>query len=418
MSVRETGSGLVRPGLEASPSPTLPCGHDAMNGTLWPPSYADPLLERNGPVAMSLFLSAPLSEVKITRVVSMEPAPGLAGILSRAEPVEHAPQRHIVLVNEVVARVHLATVLRTRRTGNGHAPDRIVGSVRSVVRIGRVVQEERLVPGVLPGDVARQESHRIVGMTAAEPPQHIGVLAGCRNVLAVAGSGNRRPSVDMAGASPARFLRSGGAGRAVRSRREPGKVESVIERGRVQGKGQVRVIPAGSGQSVRSPVAQPDMPLSVHGSHVPVLAEHGSDRGPVRLDHGIALGAIEHPVLQPAPPRVAPREQGVTRRGATGRRGVGIRESDAHVREALHMRSVHLNLVRVACEVLVGAGVPHPHVVSHHEDDIGPLRGGRDRASSREGSGSQRKDSMPHGQLALATSGRMKRSRGPRDRHQ
>ena len=118
------------------------------------------------------------------------------------------------------------------------------------------------------------------------------------------------------------------------------------------------------------------MPLAVHGRHVAVVAQHGSDRGPVRLDHRIALGSIQHPVLQAVPPCVAARQQAVAGRRAPGRRRVGVGEADSHVRQAFHVRGMQLNLVRIACEILVRAGIAHPHVVSYHEDDVGVFGGG------------------------------------------
>ena len=124
------------------------------------------------------------------------------------------------------------------------------------------------------------------------------------------------------------------------------------------------------------------MPLAVHRRHVSVVAQHGSDRGPAWLDHRIALGSVQHPVLQPVPPCVTTRQQAVAGRRAPGRRRVGVGEADSHVGQALHVRGMKLDLVRIACEVLIRARIAHPHVVGHHEDDVG-LFGGGIRAGNR-----------------------------------
>ena len=118
------------------------------------------------------------------------------------------------------------------------------------------------------------------------------------------------------------------------------------------------------------------MPLAVHGRNVPVVAQHGSDRGPVRLDHRIALSSVQHPVLQPIPPCVTTRQQAVAGRRTPRRWRVGVGEADSHVGQALHVRGMKLDLVRIAREVLIRTGIAHPHVISHHEDDVGRFGGG------------------------------------------
>ena len=182
--------------------------------------------------------------------------------------------------------------------------------------------------------------------------------------------------MDVAGAPAAGLFGRVRARSAVRARREPRVIEAMVKRRGVQRLGQVCVLPTGSGRTVRTPVSEANVPLAVHGRHVPVVAQHGSDRGPVRLDHRIALGSIQHPVLQPVPPRVAARQQAVAGRRTPRRRSVGVGEADAHARQALHVRGVKLDLIRIACEILIRAGIAHPHVISHHEDDVGRFGGG------------------------------------------
>ena len=101
-----------------------------------------------------------------------------------------------------------------------------------------------------------------------------------------------------------------------------------------------------------------------------MLLEHRSKSWPIRLDHGIALGSEKHPVLQSISPRVASRQQSITRRRAARGWRVRIRKSDTHPGQPFHLRRVNLIPVRIASEVLIGAGVAHAHVIRHHEYDI------------------------------------------------
>ena len=54
-----------------------------------------------------------------------------------------------------------------------------------------------------------------------------------------------------------------------------------------------------------------------------------------------------------------------------------------------HLRSMKLDLVRVAREVLIRAGIAHLHVISHHQDNVGRLGGGI-RAGNRSQSENHR----------------------------
>lgn len=49
---------------------------------------------------------------------------------------------------------------------------------------------------------------------------------------------------------------------------------------------------------------------------------------------------------------------------------MGIGETDSHPSQAFHVRRMDLDIIVISGEVLVGAGVAHPHVVRHQEDDI------------------------------------------------
>ena len=87
------------------------------------------------------------------------------------QPIEHATEGNVVLKYVVVSRVHRLARLRAGRTGNRHAADCLVGCVGAVVGIGRVVEEEWPGLGRCFADVAGQELHCVVRMTAAESVQ-------------------------------------------------------------------------------------------------------------------------------------------------------------------------------------------------------------------------------------------------------
>ena len=67
---------------------------------------------------------------------------------------------------------------------------------------------------------------------------------------------------------------------------------------------------------------------------------------------------------------------------------MSIRKTHSHSREPLHVRCSDLNLVRVPCEILIGARVPHPHVIGHHQNDIrflDRLDGDSDKEQTNQG---------------------------------
>ena len=70
---------------------------------------------------------------------------------------------------------------------------------------------------------------------------------------------------------------------------------------------------------------------------------------------------------------------------------MGVGKADSHVRQALHVRGVELDLVGIAGEVLIRAGISHSHVISHHQDDVG-LRGGATQGGNRGESKNRRKE--------------------------
>ena len=310
------------------------------------------------------------------------------------QPIEHATESDVVLENVIVSRVHRLARLRAGRTGHRHTTDCLVGRVGAVVGIGRVVQEEWPGPGRCFADMAGQELHRVVRMTAAEAIQYVCVAAGDGDSLAVSGGGYDRAAMNVAGTPAARLSGRVRARSSVRARGEPRVIEAMVKRRGVQRLGQVCVLPSGCGRTVRTPVSKADVPLPEHCRRVTVVAQHGGDRGPVGLDHRIALGSVQHPVLQPAPPGITTRQQTVAGRRTPRRRRVGVSEADTHVPQALHLGCVQLDLVRIASEVLVRAGISHPHVISHHQDDIG-LFGGRIHAGHRGHSENHREKGGP-----------------------
>ena len=48
-----------------------------------------------------------------------------------------------------------------------------------------------------------------------------------------------------------------------------------------------------------------------------------------------------------------------------------VSEPHAHARKSFHLRRVQLDIVRVTGEILLRAGVTHPHIICHEEDDVG-----------------------------------------------
>ena len=99
----------------------------------------------------------------------------------------------------------------------------------------------------------------------------------------------------------------------------------------------------------------------------------------------IALGPEQHPVLEAIAPWVASGEQTVTGRRATGGRCVGIGEADSHAGQPVHLWSMELGIVGIAREVLIGGGVPHPHVVRHHQYDVGAFGGEKPAEAKGDG---------------------------------
>jgi hypothetical protein len=49
---------------------------------------------------------------------------------------------------------------------------------------------------------------------------------------------------------------------------------------------------------------------------------------------------------------------------------MGIGKAYPHTGQTLHVRSVELHVIGIPGKVLIGTGIPHAHVISHHEDDI------------------------------------------------
>tara|TARA_R110000850_G_scaffold190481_10_gene316581 strand:- start:3449 stop:3733 length:285 start_codon:yes stop_codon:yes gene_type:complete len=50
---------------------------------------------------------------------------------------------------------------------------------------------------------------------------------------------------------------------------------------------------------------------------------------------------------------------------------VSISEPDSHASETLHVGSGKLNVISIPREILKGTGIPHTHVIRHHENYIG-----------------------------------------------
>ena len=82
------------------------------------------------------------------------------------------------------------------------------------------------------------------------------------------------------------------------------------------------------------------------------------------------MSTEKYPPFHPAAPRVTAREQPVPRGCAARGRRVRVSEPHTHARQPFHLRRVQLYIIRVAGEVLVRAGVTHPHVIRHEEDDV------------------------------------------------
>ena len=62
---------------------------------------------------------------------------------------------------------------------------------------------------------------------------------------------------------------------------------------------------------------------------------------------------------------------------------MGIGEAHPHAGQSIHLRRVKLGLVAIPGEVLIGAGIAHPHVISHHENDVGRVSGEYVRAQTQ-----------------------------------
>ena len=50
---------------------------------------------------------------------------------------------------------------------------------------------------------------------------------------------------------------------------------------------------------------------------------------------------------------------------------MGISKPHTHPRQPLHLWRMQLHVIGVAGKILKGTGVPHPHIISHEENDIG-----------------------------------------------
>ena len=133
------------------------------------------------------------------------------------QPIEDPAEGDVVLEYVVVPRVHRLAGLRAGRAGHRNPTDRLVRRVGPVVGIGRVVQQERPGPSRCLRNMAGQELHRIVRMTAAQPVQHISVAPVDGESLAVSRGGDYRPAMDVAGTPAARLFGRVRARSAVRA---------------------------------------------------------------------------------------------------------------------------------------------------------------------------------------------------------
>ncbi len=50
---------------------------------------------------------------------------------------------------------------------------------------------------------------------------------------------------------------------------------------------------------------------------------------------------------------------------------MSISKPHTHPRQPFHLRRVQLHVIGVARKILKGAGIAHPHIISHEENDIG-----------------------------------------------
>ena len=157
---------------------------------------------------------------------------------------------------------------------------------------------------------------------------------------------------------------------AMRTGGEAGVVESM-RRGTVGDPlRQVRVIPTRGRFAVGLCVAEAEMPFADQSSGIALRLKKGTEGGAVLFDQRVALNPKKDPVLHPCPPGIAPGQQAIAGRCATGGWSVGVGEEHAHVGELLHGRGLELLTVRVLGEELISRGIAHPHVISHEEHDV------------------------------------------------
>jgi hypothetical protein len=50
---------------------------------------------------------------------------------------------------------------------------------------------------------------------------------------------------------------------------------------------------------------------------------------------------------------------------------VGIGETDSHLRKTLHFWGGDLIRIGIPCEILVSAGITHPHIIGQQHNNIG-----------------------------------------------
>lgn len=166
-----------------------------------------------------------------------------------------------------------------------------------------------------------------------------------------------------------------------RSIRDPAGVVDPVNRRRFAVGGAIY-----RGSGCRSP-SQAEMPLADAGGVIARIAEQRWQRDAARFDERVAVPP-QHAARHPSSPRVSSGEQGIARRRAHGRCGVGVGESQPFARQPIEVRR------RDAPGRVERSDIAVAEIVSEDQDDIRPRlrRGG----GNRSGGGNQGGDEVAH----------------------
>ena len=282
-----------------------------------------------------------------------------------------------------------------------HLADRPVGlkhKVAVITRLGFTFEFRRRHDGKMGRREGQIEKERLPGLRVCLDPTHRATGQFGQDVLLLparqhetgAVKAARAPRVPQGRNAEGAIILDKTIGRMVRHLHTEVIIKTARRRAVGDGPGQVQVVQAVRVVARRLAVLHrpipAEVPLADAGRRVAVLLQQRGHGWTVGVDEGLRPPR-EHGALEARAPRVASRENRITRRRADGRRGVGIGEAHALARQAVEVRRGDLRVTVVTAEVAVA------EVIGEDVDDVrarrlGGLRwhrGNRDGEEEKKG---------------------------------